>query len=373
MADQHNLAPSGVVANPAVSQKPNENSELPILPRKSDSVFVDAFESQNNSNRSSSTDGGADTSSGQKTPPISIISCSLPNISSPLKNEVIFSRTPSEAHGETDIDIPSSISVELVSHAPEITDESGKIRRASLNVVCSPAAPPSGYGHNCSHSSTPTASSPQMSRAETPFGSWAILSNTPGPAVIGTPITTVHAVFQSKLGWMAWKDREASLYALFERVFACVRAEITFCERLDTFGVDLEVPSAHVPLLEKEIRRKFLLAEIDKIHGLSPSLRAPDTKFLRTTTSLGSTVCSGTEPASLVSLQSRVLKLTESSLGRRRELDAMMELWNALRMKISDKCKKAELRILTRPPALMEIEGWLVNRLTAELEKVQEW
>ncbi|KAJ3075220.1 hypothetical protein HDU99_001564 [Rhizoclosmatium hyalinum] len=178
--------------------------------------------------------------------------------------------------------------------------------------------------------------------------------------------------FHTKLGWMTWKDRESSLFALFERVFGCTRAELKFGEAMDTIGVDVEVPTAQVASLEKELRKKYLLAEIDKIHGVSPSVRAPDARLLRTSKSLGSGVLEGNTKSSIVSLQDRIKALHKCHESRRKEVDAILAQWDSMKTVLNDKAVKMDAKIEAKPPRMVEIESWVVDRLMQELKTVQE-
>ncbi|KAI8620346.1 hypothetical protein BC830DRAFT_1099621 [Chytriomyces sp. MP71] len=222
-------------------------------------------------------------------------------------------------------------------------------------------------------SSIPPPSPGTNSRPETPFGSHDLLAVPLQTPVVGTPTTCVHVVFSSKLGWMAWKDREASLFELFERVFGCVRGELNFSESLTEFGVELELPNDQVARMEKEFKSKFLLAEIDKIHGISPSMRAPDCKVVRTTKSLGSGILSDSIKSSIESLQIRVNNLRTCGLARAKEVAAIEEQWNFLRDRVTKRCDKTEERIIAKPDKLQDVEGQVVTRVMAELKIIQEW
>ncbi|KAJ3248014.1 hypothetical protein HDU78_002448 [Chytriomyces hyalinus] len=212
------------------------------------------------------------------------------------------------------------------------------------------------------------------SRPETPWGSHDLLAASVAktPAA-GTPTTCVHVAFQSKLGWMAWKDREASLFVLFERVFGCVSVVLKFTESLDVFGVEMEVPNDQVVRLEKELKTKYLLAEIDKIHGLSPAMKAPDCKVLRVSKTMGSGVSSDSIKSSLESLQARVNALRNCGNARKKEVDAISEQWNALREKVTGRCDKTGAHIVAKPEKLAQVEGHIVAKVMAELQSIQEW
>ncbi|KAJ3031726.1 UNVERIFIED_CONTAM: hypothetical protein HDU68_000661 [Siphonaria sp. JEL0065] len=248
--------------------------------------------------------------------------------------------------------------------------------RNSLSLPPNPHVPPPvtiPLRHSVSGISSIAESTAPSSRPETPWGSSDVLQKLVEAPQVGTPTTTVHVAFSSKLGWMTWKDREASLFGIFERAFGCVKAEIKFTDALDQFGVDFEVPNDQVASLEKELSKKFILAEIDKIHGLSPATRTPDTRLLRITKSLGNTVCTGGTRSSIASLQQRVNNLSMCSKARRREADAIMEQWSSMKGLMEGKARKAEDKINAKPPKLVEVETWVVDRVMAELKAIQEW
>jgi hypothetical protein len=70
-------------------------------------------------------------------------------------------------------------------------------------------------------------------------------TQTPGENTIcfNFEIKTYLQILLSNLGWIAWKDREAALYALFERAFAATRCEFRLSDSLDTYSMEIEIPA----------------------------------------------------------------------------------------------------------------------------------
>ncbi|ORY32473.1 hypothetical protein BCR33DRAFT_723492 [Rhizoclosmatium globosum] len=294
------------------------------------------------------------------------ISISVENVESPTQLQQLATQE-SEYHscqGSAPNSHRNSLTVPPQSFtSPQYTQQPLRHSTTSVPSSSTPALNSSGVA------------SPAPSRPETPWGSSDILSaaTTASTPLIGTPTTTLHMAFHTKLGWMTWKDRESSLFALFERVFGCTRAELKFGEAMDTIGVDVEVPTAQVASLEKELRKKYLLAEIDKIHGVSPSVRAPDARLLRTSKSLGSGVLEGNTKSSILSLQDRIKALHKCHESRRKEVDAILAQWDSMKTVLNDKAVKMDAKIEAKPPRMVEIESWVVDRLMQELKTVQEW
>lgn len=77
----------------------------------------------------------------------------------------------------------------------------------------------------------------------------------------------------------------------------------------------------------KAIKGKTLGVEIDKIHGLEPSLhRWTDAKFLNIRKSSGSTQAIGSEKSSVDVLRRRIESLEKCSTQRTKEVAAIKEL-----------------------------------------------
>nr|KAJ3420991.1 hypothetical protein HK105_004762 [Polyrhizophydium stewartii] len=89
----------------------------------------------------------------------------------------------------------------------------------------------------------------------------------------GAETTTMHFAITTKLGWIAWKEKEASLFSLFERAFGATRCELKFSDFLDQMAMEVEIPNTEIDKFTKYFTRDTLAAEIDKIHGIEPALR----------------------------------------------------------------------------------------------------
>ncbi|KAJ3414188.1 DEAD H (Asp-Glu-Ala-Asp His) box helicase 11 [Chytridiales sp. JEL 0842] len=190
-------------------------------------------------------------------------------------------------------------------------------------------------------------------------------------ADVGTDTTAVHILFQSKVGWMCWKDTESSLFALFEKAFAACKCSIKFSDALDQFGVEMEVPNSNVAKLEKDMKGRNILQEIDKLHGLSPVTRTYDVKVLHLTKTMGSTVSASTPRSSLEALQARIRGLEQCTQNRMKEVTAIKEQWEFLKGQIESKMDALEKRALSKPKKIEEFERVVVESVMAELAELQ--
>ena len=53
-----------------------------------------------------------------------------------------------------------------------------------------------------------------------------------------------NARIKTNIGWMPWKDREASLFRLFERCFYARKMELHVMENLEDLKIDVEIPAS---------------------------------------------------------------------------------------------------------------------------------
>ncbi|KAJ3118529.1 hypothetical protein HDU96_000945 [Phlyctochytrium bullatum] len=192
-------------------------------------------------------------------------------------------------------------------------------------------------------------------------------------AQVGSETTCVHILFHSKMGWMAWKDREASLFSVFERGFAATKASIKFNDTLDHFGVEVEVPNEQVTNLEKQLRGRTLLAEIDRCHGILPPMRVTDARVTKITKSMGSTIKTQNTKSSVESLEARVRALESCGRNRMREVTAMCEQWTALKEQLETRMRQIETKMLARPERLVKMEEEVVEIVQEELRNLQAW
>ncbi|KAJ3161703.1 hypothetical protein HDU86_006473 [Geranomyces michiganensis] len=100
-----------------------------------------------------------------------------------------------------------------------------------------------------------TPTSPQAEEDDTP------LFEAPETEV-GAQTSCMHFVAKSKLGWIAWKEMEATLYSIFERSFGATRCEMKFSDSLEDFGFEVEVPNTEVEKFKKFFKGKALAQEI---------------------------------------------------------------------------------------------------------------
>ena len=69
---------------------------------------------------------------------------------------------------------------------------------------------------------------------------------------------------KSKLGWITWKDKEPSLFRLFETIFDAKEMELKFSNSLDEHVLYVEIPLNQVSRFNKFIYTKAFLSQIGK-------------------------------------------------------------------------------------------------------------
>ncbi|KAL5031954.1 hypothetical protein BDV3_000208 [Batrachochytrium dendrobatidis] len=152
------------------------------------------------------------------------------------------------------------------------------------------------------------------------------LTDAPDTAV-GAETSTMHFAISTKLGWIAWKESEASLYSIMERAFGATRCELKLSDFLDQMAMEVEIPNEQIDKFTKYFNQDTLAAEIDKLHGLEPVLhRYRDVKLSGLKRTLGSTLAVVNVKSSIDSLLNRVRFLESCGQGREREVNAILEI-----------------------------------------------
>jgi hypothetical protein len=75
----------------------------------------------------------------------------------------------------------------------------------------------------------------------------------------------------TRLGWIAWKETEASLYKLMEITFGASNCSVEFTDSLNRVLLDLEIPSQHFQRFKKAFKSKSLPVEIGTQHLCKPA------------------------------------------------------------------------------------------------------
>ncbi|KAJ3173712.1 hypothetical protein HDU88_002801 [Geranomyces variabilis] len=164
-----------------------------------------------------------------------------------------------------------------------------------------------------------TPTSPQAEEDDTP------LFEAPETEV-GAQTSCMHFVARSKLGWIAWKEMEATLYSIFERSFGATRCEMKFSDSLEDFGFEVEVPNTEVEKFKKFFKGKALAQEIDMLHGIDPlTTSRRDAKLVNMKKTLGSTLQETDVRSSIEVLTKRFKALEQVGVNRDREVSAIQD------------------------------------------------
>ncbi|KAJ3274987.1 hypothetical protein HDV01_001493 [Terramyces sp. JEL0728] len=143
----------------------------------------------------------------------------------------------------------------------------------------------------------------------------------------------------TKLGWIAWKEREASLYEKFN----------------------------------KQFKGKTLTAEIDKIHGIEPAICSwTDCKFGNLKKTHGSTLAQTNEKSSAENIRNRLEGLENCSSGRQREVDAIKEMYTNITKditkKFNDLCHRIDMKVYEKCGSKFDVmESKIMKLLHEEL------
>ncbi|KAJ3015983.1 hypothetical protein HKX48_004282 [Thoreauomyces humboldtii] len=143
-------------------------------------------------------------------------------------------------------------------------------------------------------------------------------------AEVGCETSCMHFMVKSKLGWIAWKEMEATLYSIFERGFGATRCEMKFSDSLEDFGFEVEVPNGEVEKFHKFFKGRALAQEIDMLHGIDPiTTSRRDAKLTNCKKTMGSTLQESDVRSSIEVLLRRFQALEEVGVKRDKEVSAI--------------------------------------------------
>jgi hypothetical protein len=129
---------------------------------------------------------------------------------------------------------------------------------------------------------------------------------------------------KSSLGWIVWKEKEASLIRLLERIFMAVKVHLEFTKEYNEFMIQVLAPSNQAKRISTYIKGGQLQDEIDKIHGA----------YKDVVLSFGITPGESGEfkgKSCQDVIQERVKALTDIDFTRKREINALDTQFEALR------------------------------------------
>lgn len=130
---------------------------------------------------------------------------------------------------------------------------------------------------------------------------------------------------KSSLGWIAWKEREASLFRLFERIFNAQSCFLTFTSKYNEFVLGFSAPANQIERVSNYLRQGQLGLEIDKIHGVLKDVVLSKLESITGKNLEGK--------SSLQSIEDRVLVLTAVDYQRKREIVALSTQFDFLKDK----------------------------------------
>ncbi|KAI8816155.1 uncharacterized protein EV422DRAFT_572049 [Fimicolochytrium jonesii] len=150
-------------------------------------------------------------------------------------------------------------------------------------------------------------------------------------AEVGTQTSCMHFLVKSKLGWIAWKEMEATLYSIFERGFGATRCQMKFAELSEDFGFEVEVPNSEVEKFQKFFKGRALAQEIDMLHGIDPVVNSRrDAKLTNLKKTMGSTLQESDVRSSIETVLHRFAALEAVGAARTKEVAAIQSQFSDL-------------------------------------------
>ncbi|RKO86460.1 hypothetical protein BDK51DRAFT_25770 [Blyttiomyces helicus] len=191
-----------------------------------------------------------------------------------------------------------------------------------FSFASSPKRDDTGAGSPAPDSNSPTAGAGDAGSSVDGTDEGPLMPSPEAPP--GSETSCMHFLVKSKLGWIAWKEREASLYALFERSFGATRCDMKLSETFDELALEVEVPNDQVEKFQKFFRSKALLAEIGKVISWIREGRGGEISF----TGLSQWSLNG--GTSIEALPARFGALSSVNQSRRREIAGMADQLRSL-------------------------------------------
>ncbi|KAJ3305682.1 hypothetical protein HDV03_001090 [Kappamyces sp. JEL0829] len=197
----------------------------------------------------------------------------------------------------------------------------------------------------------------------------------------GRNCSTFHFEIKSNLGWIAWKDREAALYMLFERAFLATRCELKINDSLDALACEIEMPNDQEVSVSvskqrqskflKEVKSKTLSREIDKLHGIEPALCSwSDCKISNITKSGGSTNVHSPERSSVDTIRRRIENLERCSAQRTKEVSAIKDMAASIKEEMGKRfdalCHQIDMKVYERCGSKFDTAEYSIMKVLRE-------
>ncbi|KAJ3045564.1 hypothetical protein HDV00_009221 [Rhizophlyctis rosea] len=157
---------------------------------------------------------------------------------------------------------------------------------------------------------------------------------------------TVFFMAKSNMSWQIWKETEPELFWFFERGFRANKCSVRLTGDEKTYLVELEVPNDQVGKLEKGIKDGGLATEIDKMHGLDPSLSRRDVKITKFSVTMAPQQPQNQEARNTIEqLEERLLDLELKERARSIDLRVVMERLQVFQVDIYKRLEGMEKKV----------------------------
>ncbi|KAJ3293522.1 hypothetical protein HK104_004394 [Borealophlyctis nickersoniae] len=157
---------------------------------------------------------------------------------------------------------------------------------------------------------------------------------------------TIYFMAKSTIPWQVWKETEPELFWFFERGFRATKCSVKLTGDEKVYLVEVEVPSDQVGKLEKAIKDGQLGLEMDKMHGLDPSLSRRDIKITKVSVTLAPAQPQNQKARDTIEqLESRLLELELRERARSIDLRVVMDQLRGFQVDIYKRLETMEKKV----------------------------
>ncbi|TPX47513.1 hypothetical protein SeMB42_g02265 [Synchytrium endobioticum] len=174
--------------------------------------------------------------------------------------------------------------------------------------------------------------------------------------------------FLAKTGnvsFQIWKETEPEFYWYLEKNFKAYRCSIKLTADEKVYAVETEMPNDQVGKFQKAFNSGLIATELDKMHGLDPTVRQRDAKLTRLTVTAGTVLPQNLDKSSVAALEARLLELELHERARSIDIRAIMEKMQALQLDMFKKLEATDKKVDQNAHEL----SWKCEKSEAALKK----
>ncbi|TPX37604.1 hypothetical protein SmJEL517_g00499 [Synchytrium microbalum] len=170
----------------------------------------------------------------------------------------------------------------------------------------------------------------------------------------------------STVSWQIWKETEPELYWYLEKHYKAYRASIKLTADEKVYVIETEMPNDQVGKFQKAFNAGLIATELDRMHGLDPTVRQKDAKLTRLNVTAGTVLPSNLDKSSITALEQRLLELELHERARSIDIRAIMEKMQTLQLDMFKKLEAMDKKVDQNAHEL----SWKCEKSEAALKKV---